>query len=383
MAVLQSVVGRIAAVVRGAAAVYVVVQVAIWHDYYAAHPWYLAGPLAAVAWGGAAAAYLRRRRPAWPLIVADSSFYAALAISSGMCVPPDMRGVAGNWLYIVLASQVVVTVWFAPRLLAVLLGLVPEAAYWASAAVTPPGRAQGNAPVVSGALLLFVLLIHWTGRGVLYRRAAQADRGFAAADQEAREQYVVLSRNIERREHERPAARHRAEHADRHQPRERRGDGGGPVPARHRVAGARARGPGEAAEPPAPEGATLVAAVEAVAGEMRARGLRVTLEVAGRGGPDIPAPVAGAIVHATREALANVAAHAGTGEAWVTITLDRAPPGPGALGGHRARTRGRASTRPGWIRPGWGCAARSPSGSLTGAAACRYGRRRARARWWT
>ena len=73
-----------------------VVQVAIWHDYYAAHPWYLAGPLAAVAWGGAAAAYLRRRRPAWPLIVADSSFYAALAISSGMCVPPDMRGVAGK-----------------------------------------------------------------------------------------------------------------------------------------------------------------------------------------------------------------------------------------------------------------------------------------------
>jgi hypothetical protein len=129
MAVLQSVVGRIAAVVRGAAAVYVVVQVAIWHDYYAAHPWYLAGPLAAVAWGGAAAAYLRRCRPAWPLIVADSSFYAALAISSGMCVPPDMRGVAGNWLYIVLASQVVVTVWFAPRLLAVLLGLIPEAAY--------------------------------------------------------------------------------------------------------------------------------------------------------------------------------------------------------------------------------------------------------------
>jgi signal transduction histidine kinase len=36
--------------------------------------------------------------------------------------------------------------------------------------------------------------------------------------------------------------------------------------------------------------------------------------------------VAGAIVHATREALANVAAHAGTGEAWVTITL-----GPGTL----------------------------------------------------
>ena len=182
MAVIWSVVARIAAVVRGAAAVYVLVQVAIWHDYYAAHPWYLAGPVAAVAWGGAAAAYLRRRRPAWPLIVLDSSFYAALAISAGICVPPDMRGVAGNWLYIVLVGQVVVTVWFAPRVLAVLLGLVPEAAYWASAAVTPPGPAQGNAPVVSSVLLLVVLIIHWAGRSMLYRRAAQADRGFAAAD---------------------------------------------------------------------------------------------------------------------------------------------------------------------------------------------------------
>jgi signal transduction histidine kinase len=31
--------------------------------------------------------------------------------------------------------------------------------------------------------------------------------------------------------------------------------------------------------------------------------------------------VAAAIVHATREALANVATHAGTGEAWVSVTL--------------------------------------------------------------
>ena len=52
MAVIWSVVARVAAVVRGAAAVYVVVQVVIWHDYYAAHPWYLAGP--AAAWPGVA-----------------------------------------------------------------------------------------------------------------------------------------------------------------------------------------------------------------------------------------------------------------------------------------------------------------------------------------
>jgi DNA-binding NarL/FixJ family response regulator len=148
MAVLRSVVGRIAAVVRGAAAVYVVVQVAIWHDYYAAHPWYLAGPLAAVAWGAAAAVYRRRHRPAWPLIVLDSSFYAGLAISSGMCVPPDMRGVTGNWLYIVLASQVVVAVWFAPRVPAVLLSLVPEAAYAGMTAAPIDLAAVDDHPII-------------------------------------------------------------------------------------------------------------------------------------------------------------------------------------------------------------------------------------------
>jgi signal transduction histidine kinase len=332
MAVIWSVVARIAAVVRGAAAVYVVVQVAIWHDYYAAHPWYLAGPLAAVAWGGAAAAYLSRRRPGWPLIVLDSGFYAALAISSGICVPPDMRGVAGNWLYIVLVGQVVVTVWFAPRMLAVLLGLVPEAAYWASAAVTPPGPAQGDAPVVSSVLLVVVLVIHWAGRTMLYRRAAQADRGFAAADSEAHDQYVVLSRNVERREHERLLH----DTVLNTLTAISRGSSGAMVVARcrhdialleHALAD-----PAGAAEPAAPGGATLVADVETVVGEMRARGLRITLEVAGTAGPDIPAHVAGAIVHATREALANVAAHAGTGEAWVTITLGPGTLAPGAPG---------------------------------------------------
>jgi signal transduction histidine kinase len=82
-----------------------------------------------------------------------------------------------------------------------------------------------------------------------------------------------------------------------------------------------------------------VADVQAVAGEMRARGMTVHVAVSGGepgpgdqgpgdqgpggpgpGVPGLPVPVASALVHATREALANVAAHAGTGEAWVTIT---------------------------------------------------------------
>jgi signal transduction histidine kinase len=181
--------------------------------------------------------------------------------------------------------------------------------------------------VVSGALLLVVLAVHWTARGMLDRRAARADRGFAAADQEAHDQYVVLSRTIERREHERLLHDTMLNTLTAIS----RGSSGPAVVARcsqdialleHALAA-----PGDPADPAGPGGARLVADVEAVASEMRARGLRVHLQVAGRDpGPDIPVPVAGAIVHATREALANVAAHAGTGEAWVTITLD-----PGTL----------------------------------------------------
>ena len=186
--------------------------------------------------------------------------------------------------------------------------------------------------MVSSVLLIVVLSIHWAGRSMLYRRAAQADRGFAAADQEAHDQYVVLSRNIERREHERLLH----DTVLNTLTAISRGSSGAMVVARcrhdialleHALAD-----PAGAAEPTAPGGPTLLADVERVAGEMRARGLRVTLKAAGSGGPDIPPAVAGAIVNATREALANVAAHAGTGEAWVTITLGLGTQGLGTQG---------------------------------------------------
>ena len=124
---------------------------------------------------------------------------------------------------------------------------------------------------------------------MLYRRAAQADRGFAAGDSEAHDQYVVLSRNIERREHERLLH----DTVLNTLTAISRGSSGAMVVARcrhdialleHALAD-----PAGAAEPTAPGGATLVADVETVAGEMRARGLRVTLEVAGSGGAGYPA----------------------------------------------------------------------------------------------
>jgi signal transduction histidine kinase len=91
----------------------------------------------------------------------------------------------------------------------------------------------------------------------------------------------------------------------------------------------------------------LIAGLEAVARDMRAFGLEVDVEVArgvpadsgvpgAAGGPPaaaapvVPVPVAGAIAQAVHEALANVAAHAGTTVAWVTVSLTSA--GDGAAG---------------------------------------------------
>jgi signal transduction histidine kinase len=101
----------------------------------------------------------------------------------------------------------------------------------------------------------------------------------------------------------------------------------------------------------------LLAGLEAVATQMRARGLTVHLEAtsgvpARDSGPGeslipreaedvraVPVVVADAITHAAREALTNVAIHAGTREAWVEVSLD-APGGDAAApGGLRVTVR--------------------------------------------
>ena len=73
--------------------------------------------------------------------------------------------------------------------------------------------------------------------------------------------------------------------------------------------------------------------LEAVASEMRSRGLVVHVGAVpgGAAGPALPVPVSAALAQAVREALANVLSHAGTGEAWVDIAAasgaDPWPPG--------------------------------------------------------
>jgi signal transduction histidine kinase len=83
-------------------------------------------------------------------------------------------------------------------------------------------------------------------------------------------------------------------------------------------------------------GEGLTAGIGTVAAELRARGLRVNVEVSGGEdglGPAVPPPVATALTHAVREALVNVLRHAGTGEAWVAVRPGSASGGAGAGSG--------------------------------------------------
>ena len=367
MTALRSVAARIARTVRCIAIAYIAVQVIIWHSFYAAGPWRLAGPAAAIIWGAIAVVYLRRRWPGWRAATVDSGVYVALALSAGWCVPPAMRGDAANWLFIAMQSQLIVSAWFAPGVVSAVLALASGAAYWAGAGLAPAGSG-GNSPAAASALLIAVATAHRCGRSMFYRRAAEADSALAQADADARGQYVGLSRNIERREHERllhdtvlntltvlaragstGEGSADASSGDGSSAGEGSADGGsgahgaasgsadaGEVVGRCRhdvtlmefVLG----DPGDPARQAGRAYEGMVAAIEALAVEMRARGLDVHVAVAsdpaGAAGhaPVVPVPVAVAIVRATREALANVISHAGTAEAWVVVS----PAAPGA-----------------------------------------------------
>ena len=348
MTAVWSVAARIARTVRCIAIAYIVVQVLIWHAFYAADPWRLAGPAAAVGWGAAIVIYLRRRWPSWQLAALDAGFYIVLALSAGWCVPPAMRGDAANWLFIALQSQLIVPAWFASLAVSAPLAVGMGVAYWAGVMIFPPPGSGGNFPVAPAALLVAVAAAHRCGRRMLYRRAARADVALARADSDARAQYVVLSRNIERRENGRLlhdtvlntlTALARASSSDA---AEVVGRCQHDVRLMEYVLSVRGD--------PAPEAARayggMIAAIEATAVEMRARGLDVHVQhspgqhssgqpgAAGqRDAPVLPVPVAVAIVRAVREALANVISHAGTAEAWVDVC-------PAAPGGDVAVTGG-------------------------------------------
>jgi signal transduction histidine kinase len=337
MTTLRSVVAFLASMIRCAGMVYIVVQVVTWHSFYAANSWRLAGPALAVAWGATMTACLRRRLPSLPLVCADSAVYVALALGAQGCVPAAVRDDAFNWLVICMSGQLIIPAWYAPGLLFPLLTLISPIAFWLGATLQP----VTNTRTLAGATMILIIggLIHTFGRRELYGRAAAADTALEEADRAAGEQYVVLSRTIERREHERLlhdtvlntlTALARVGGAEADEVAEVVSRCQRDMTLIESALGA----PDELAAGTDPPAGDLLGEVRAVVRDMCARGLNVHVDIDDEGTSAVPARVTAAISNATREALSNVSAHAGTGEAWVRVRL-MAPEGdagaPGRL----------------------------------------------------
>jgi signal transduction histidine kinase len=337
---LRAVAASTACVIRCLSIAYIALQVAIWHSFYSADPWRLAGPFAAMAWAALVVAYLRGRWQLWWRDGLDSAASVLLAVGAGWCVPPAVRGDTTNWLYIGMVGQLFVPAWLASVASAVPLALISAAAYLAGTVVAPAASAGGSSAAVSAAVLVAIAAAAWCARLLLERGAFAADATLATADREAREQRVALSRTTERREHERLL------HDTVLNTLTAIGQAGGPKAGgadagqlvgrcRRDVALLRyaLSDPGDPAKVAGRPFGGLLIGIEAAAIEMRARGLEVHVGVADQVcGPVAPVPgqVAVALAYAAREALVNVATHAGTGQAWVDVSL-AGPPGGGGV----------------------------------------------------
>jgi signal transduction histidine kinase len=220
-----------------------------------------------------------------------------------------------------MSGQLIVPAWYwyAPGALPVLLALASPLAFCAGALLQPVTDARTLAAAT--VLLLVIGLVHGGGRRLLYGRAAAADADLDRADQAARAEYAILRRNIERREHERLV--HDTVLNTLTSVARSGGDAVAEVVARCLQDVALMEAALHADDlglvPARPSG-DLCGEVRAVVAGLRDRGLTVHFDAADTvAGAAVPELVVRALANAVREALSNVAAHAGTGEAWVTV----------------------------------------------------------------
>jgi signal transduction histidine kinase len=335
----MSVITHLASTLRVAGIAYTVVAVLIWHSFYMADPWLLLAPALTVAWGAVMAVYLRQGWPSPLLACSDTAVYVAFALSVAGCVPPGARDVALSWLVVSMSGQLIVPAWYAPGTLFTLMALASPAAYL-TGSLTQPAPDIGTL-VGTSALMVVIALFHAYARRALYRRAAAADAALARADRAASEQFALMSATIERREQERllhdtvlntltALARSGSDTAtsDTRAVERCRQDVAliedalrDPNEIANEIAAGTRRPPSD-----------LLSELSAVAAGMRARGLAVHLAATDADVPAVPARVAAAIANAAREALSNVIAHAGTGEAWLQVRSVLPAAGAGAAG---------------------------------------------------
>jgi signal transduction histidine kinase len=321
MATLRSGIAHLAMMIRCAGTAYIIAQVLLWHSFYTTAPWRLTAPVLAVAWALAVMYWLRGLRLSPALGCADFAVYVALALAAQSCVPSAVRDDAFSWLVIAISGQLIVPAWYGPARLSAVLPLLSPLAYCAGAMLQPV--ADARTVIRAAALLLLVGLVHAYGRRALYRRAAVADAGLEQADRASGEQYALLRATVERREHERLVH----DTVLNTLTALARGTGGGPAEAVSRCRSdmdliEAALGGADIQGWPGP--GSLPARLRAVLAGLSDRGLNVRLDDAGAEAAAVPERVAAALAGAVREALSNVAAHAGTGQAWVRVRAEPA-----------------------------------------------------------
>ncbi len=192
MTTLRSVIAYLASMVRCAGIAYIVVQVAIWHSFYTADPWRLAGPGRGRGLGGSGSGL-----PAQTLALALSRLRGFRRLRGARARRAGVRAARRPRRRAQLAGHRHVGPAHRPRVVRarravrVPLALASPVAYWAGA-MRQPGT---DIRTLTGAAVLLVIvgIVHAYGRRVLYRRAAAADAALAEADQAASEQYAILS----------------------------------------------------------------------------------------------------------------------------------------------------------------------------------------------
>ncbi|WP_322750018.1 MULTISPECIES: hypothetical protein [unclassified Frankia] len=178
-------------------------QVAIWWSWTWAHPWTLAGPLAAAGWTVIVAVLLARNGLDPRISSLELAFAGPLACFGALLVPPATVGDASNWVYVTVGGVTVTAAWCLPVRAAVPAVASVAAAYWAGAAMVGPSGPAPGVPVRSVVLLAVITTVWALAVRTCRAHAADADIDLVAAVRRYRIATITQSRTQDRREQER------------------------------------------------------------------------------------------------------------------------------------------------------------------------------------
>jgi anti-sigma regulatory factor (Ser/Thr protein kinase) len=270
--------------------------------------WFVAVAVAVL--GSWTAVYVRHAARPW-LLPADTVVVVALCLAQRWVVPPDSLTDSTNWVLAVVSITAVAHQWFTSTAGALALTTAITAAHLGGVLLAAPEVVAETVPIglwtfAEAALSRVLFLLVRAG-------ARRADRAVAAIEEIRRATAVAAARRADEREH--LAVLHDTAAATLLAVGSRMVDGSEPwlaaQAARDLAAiAARRDEPGPAAAPRA----DLVTALREVVRESRVRVSLLAPETV-----PLPAAAATAIAAATREALTNVARHAGVDTAEVAV----------------------------------------------------------------